>query len=169
MIARVRNHRNRKPIVVTVYNCEAHSVHSDETLCNDIPHDLPGRVEPYEQGFPIRGYLCDGSRLIDMPLHDMANIRPSARSGRSKFTESPGRRDPRLVRLRVSGTTSMVKASGFRTVTVRQALLTLMLSPTFRVGMTARAAMINPSVPAERTIPTSSTIPVNIFPLSSTR
>ena len=83
-------------------------------------------------------------------------------SGRSRFTGSPSFSAPRLVRRSVSGTTSTRKLSPSSAVTVRHAPLTLMLSLTFRSDVTFGPATVSPVGSTRATLPTSSTIPVNI-------
>ena len=85
---------------------------------------------------------------------------------RSRLTESPVFKLPRLLFLIVTAITSAVNPSGWRETTVRQTPLTAMLSPTDVPASTFLAlTAIVPDMPCidkEQTVPFSSTIPVNI-------
>src|SRR5258708_7172900 len=83
-------------------------------------------------------------------------------TGRSRFTRDPGARSPRLLRRKVSGERSAANESGLRSNGVRHTPLTAMLAPSVRSSSTA-AQRIWRRLPAVTTVPSSSTIPVNIF------
>src|SRR6476661_1118212 len=92
--------------------------------------------------------------------------RPSAGIARSRLTRSPGDRAPRLLRSSVSAMTSTVKPIGSCSVTVRHTPLTAMEAPCVASETTSGPSMRSTaeagpcSMPA--TVPSSSTIPVNM-------
>src|SRR5262245_18032237 len=91
---------------------------------------------------------------------------PPNRRGRSRFTQSPATRPAMAVRLRVSGPTSNTNPAERRSMTVRHTPFTAMLPPMsvpsiVTDALISSAATRGPTLIA-RTVPTSSTIPVNI-------
>src|SRR5579872_3136088 len=89
--------------------------------------------------------------------------RPAALTGSSRLTGSPFPSRPRLVRLRVSGTTSMWKVAPCLRTTVRQHPFTATLEPILRRRAVAGCVMASRWEPADATTPTALTIPVNIY------
>ena len=91
---------------------------------------------------------------------------PSAAMARSRFTFEPVFSCPRLLRRRVSGMTSAVKWSSPMRTTVRQTPFTAMLSPMAVPSSTLDAVSSSShrfgAWFSRRTVPISSTIPVNI-------
>ena len=77
--------------------------------------------------------------------------RPFAASDRSRFTRSPTPREPSVVRLRVSGTTSTLNPDALSRVTVRHTPLTAMLSPNARSPSTSDAPTESPPPTAAST------------------
>src|SRR5205085_537179 len=82
-------------------------------------------------------------------------------SGRSRLTYDPGRSSPRFVRRSVSGATSALKVSGRSPTAVRHTPLTAMLAPSVRSCITVEQRTRRRGAAAS-TVPSSSTIPVNI-------
>src|SRR5665811_2052816 len=98
--------------------------------------------------------------------------RPVTGTARSRLTRSPGASAPRLLRRRVSGMTSTVKATLVTSVTVTHTPSTAIEAPTpvpsVTVGPRSTSRASVPPLSTARTVPTSSTIPVNIrSPLGS--
>src|SRR5260370_11637343 len=87
--------------------------------------------------------------------------RPPAESGRYRLTREPGRRSPRLLRLRVAGARPAENESGRSSAAVRQTPLTAMLAPTEASSRTVEQRTER-RVSAVITVPSSSIIPVNI-------
>src|ERR1700719_3750882 len=88
-------------------------------------------------------------------------------TGRSRLTRAPALRSPRLVSASVSGARSAAKESGVRSSAVRQTPFTAMLEPSFASDKTVEQRMRRRAPAGRRssdaTVPSSSTIPVNIF------
>src|SRR5579863_9351073 len=88
-------------------------------------------------------------------------------TGRSRLTRAPGARSPRLVSASVSGARSAAKESGVRSSAVRQTPFTAMLDPSLASDKTVEQRMRRRAPAARRSseakVPSSSTIPVNIF------
>src|SRR6478752_2155506 len=85
---------------------------------------------------------------------------------RSRLTRSPGARAPRLLRSRVSAMTSTAKPVASSSVTVRQTPLTQMEAPWVASlttsGPSMRSTAESRPCSTEATVPSSSTIPVNM-------
>ena len=94
--------------------------------------------------------------------------RPSAAMARSRFTGLPACREPRLLWRKVSCMTSALNWFGPSEVTVRQTPFTAMESPSRVFSSTVCAPMDRVAEWAPRrrarTVPTSSTMPVNMGP-----
>ena len=92
--------------------------------------------------------------------------RPSAASGRSRLTASPGPMAPSVVRSRVSGTASTANQASPHSTTVRQQPFTAMEAPRLTSASTVAASTTrrrpSPTSSIERMLPSSSTIPVNM-------
>src|SRR6185369_4130093 len=88
------------------------------------------------------------------------------RSGRSRFTTSPALSRPSVVRASVSGPSSKARPSARPATTVRQTPLTATLAPSSLPSRATRVATssrtTSPCRSTPRTVPSSSTIPVNI-------
>ncbi len=88
--------------------------------------------------------------------------RSTGRTGRSRFTGSPGARDPREVREKVSSDTSASHQSSPKATTVRQQPFTAMEAPMDTSSSTCEAPMRSRAPSRPTTRPDSSTIPVNM-------
>src|SRR5438552_5379680 len=88
--------------------------------------------------------------------------RSASRSGRSRLTGSPGRRSARLVRESDSSTTSASHQPSPTSTTVTQHPLAAIESPTFASWVTSVAAKRKRLPSRAASVPSSSTIPVNI-------
>ena len=97
--------------------------------------------------------------------------RPPAVSGRSRLTRPSGHRPPTVVRSSVSGTASTPNQSSAHSTMVRQQPFTAMDAPRVTSSSTVVASMTtrrpSSTLSTDRTTPSSSTIPVNMFPVLS--
>src|SRR2546426_3446703 len=86
----------------------------------------------------------------------------AAVTGSSRLTLDPRLRAPRLVRLSVSGTTSIENLGPVFFTTVRQHPFTATLAPILRRRAVAECSTVSRLRPSLATVPTELTIPVNI-------
>ena len=124
------------------------------------------RVEPSGSGARV----AQGADRVDVALHDVAAEAVGEAHRAFEVDRVAGARARRAtVRSRVSVTASAAQPSSCSSTTVRQQPLTAIDAPSSASSSTRRAAISMRAPPAlgvtARTVPSSSTMPVNIMPL----